>query len=103
MRGHPESAAVQEAGCGALRSLAFNASDQVGLAGMGGLEAVLEAMRGHPESAGVQEAGLRAVIDAMRGHPDSAGVQEVGCGALRNLSVDKDIRIKIAGMGGRLA
>eukprot|EP00961_Rhodomonas_salina_P207610 2802133-Rhodomonas_salina.1 len=88
------------------------------MAGMGGLEAVLEAMRGHCKSAEVQEVGcgalrnlslnadigikmvgmggLEAVLEAMRGHPESTEVQEVGCGALRNLSFDEDNEIKIA-------
>eukprot|EP00961_Rhodomonas_salina_P090894 1223114-Rhodomonas_salina.1 len=36
----------------------------------------------------------------MRQHLGHAGVQEAGCGAVRNLAMNADNKIKIAGEGG---
>ena len=123
MRQHRSDAKVQERGCSALKTLAFNNADiQVKIADAGGIEDVLEAMRGHRSHAGVQTLGSDAllqlaidadnqvkiadaggiadVLAAMRGHRSHAGVQERGLRALWNLALNADNQVKIVAAGG---
>ena len=45
--------------------------------------------------------GIQALVKAMEAYVDSAAVQEQGCAALLNLSVNADNPAKIASLGGR--
>ena len=53
MQAHISVAAVQRAGCGALRNLASNASNRMKIGSLGGIEAVLAAMGAHRTFAAV--------------------------------------------------
>eukprot|EP00961_Rhodomonas_salina_P112804 1517478-Rhodomonas_salina.1 len=66
MIGHSEHAGAQEAGCGALGSLADNAYNQVKIAGEGGIARVSKAMRKPAKHAGMQKAGASAAAALQR-------------------------------------
>ncbi|KAJ1477792.1 armadillo-type protein [Baffinella frigidus] len=122
MRAHESSAAVQEAGCWALKRLTVNEDTRVAIAAKGGIEAVVHAMAAHVSSAGVQaqgclclfdlavdadnemaivkRGGIEAVVRAMFAHRSSAGVQEAGCAALTNLAFNAENKVAIAAKGG---
>jgi hypothetical protein len=112
MCAHRRTAAVQTAGCRALRALGPEPYGAVSLgraktAAAGGLQAIVAGMRVHAEVAVVAEAAcgamwylartpavaggpagaaaLDAVVAALRVHATQAAVNECGCGALRNL------------------
>lgn len=87
LRGHSESADVQEAGCGALKALAGHTDDEVKIAEMEGSEAVIV---------------TETRIEAMRGHSESAGVQEADCGALGGLALRPDTKGKARESEGSL-
>eukprot|EP00961_Rhodomonas_salina_P268111 3623285-Rhodomonas_salina.1 len=70
MKRHPEPAALQENGCGALWYLALNADNQLKIGGAGGVETVLEAMKRHPKSAAVQKNGCRYPGTRVPGYPE---------------------------------
>eukprot|EP00961_Rhodomonas_salina_P209645 2830463-Rhodomonas_salina.1 len=64
METHPDHAAVQEEGCGALWNLALNKDNKVAIGKKEGNivgERMLAAMRAHPSHAAVQEYGCRAL------------------------------------------
>eukprot|EP00961_Rhodomonas_salina_P076748 1030158-Rhodomonas_salina.1 len=124
MRGHPESGAVQSTGCYTLWALALNDVAKKTILGVGGIEAVVEAMQGHLESAAVQASGcgalcnldnssatkscikivslggLDVVVKAMRSHSKSETVQKLGCIALKNAAFNPDNKMKIAAVHG---
>ena len=126
MRASPQSAAVAERGCAALRNLAANNDvNSVRIAQYGGVLAVIAAMRSMPEHAKLLEqacgalrnlafndanqvsiaanGGIAVVTNAMRDHPNFPGVQEEGCGALRNLAFNDSNSVAIASSGGIVA
>ena len=70
---------VAEKGCRALRNLAATADNDVAIARLGGIEALLA---------------------ALARHPDVVAVQERALAALRNLSVNADNKVAIARLGG---
>ena len=111
MCAHRKIAAVQAAGCRALRALGPEPYGAVSLgraktAAAGGLQAIVAGMRVHAEDAVVAEAAcgalwflarspavaggppgsaaLDAVVAALRVHATNAAVNECGCGAVRN-------------------
>jgi ribosome biogenesis protein Tsr3 len=73
---------VQENGCWALATLASNEANQVKIAELTCIEAVLA---------------------AMNAHFDSADVQENGCWALATLASNEANQVKIAELGGNEA
>ena len=116
MQRHRDDAAVQEAGCGALRNLAVNDENEVKLMELEAAQAILEAMKRHRDHAAVQEGGCgalgnlanaenrvklmeleaaQAILEAMKGHRDHAGVQAGGCAALRSLAVNDENEVKL--------
>jgi hypothetical protein len=126
MRASPQSIAVAERGCAALRNLAANNDvNSVRIAQYGGVLAVIAAMRSMPEHAKLLEqacgalrnlafndanqvsiaanGGIAVVTNAMRDHPNFPGVQEEGCGALRNLAFNDSNSVAIASSGGIVA
>ena len=60
MQAHISVAAVQRAGCGALRNLASNASNRMKIGSLGGIEAVLAAMGAHRTFAAVSQSPVVA-------------------------------------------
>ena len=70
---------MQKWACAALCSLATNDANQVKIAALGGIEALLK---------------------AMGAHPTHAEVQEQTCRALGNLAGNDANRVKIAALGG---
>jgi len=116
MVAHGSSAAVQEAGCVALFSLAAkNAQNEVAIAAKGGIQAIVRAMAEHGPSTGVQEKGCWAlflmtcsdsglcslVLDAgavplvekaLSAFPDAALLQESGKNLLEKLKTAEEER-----------
>ena len=111
MRAHPAVYSVQEAACGAVKSLAANADVRGKTTAMRAIEAVVEALKAHGAHAGlVEEAcgalcnlavssppnkervaavgGMMAVVTSARLHKAKAGVQEAACAALWSLAAD---------------
>ena len=101
-----DNGGVQEETCSL--NLAHNDDNQVKIAALGGIQAILKAMGAHADNAEVQEeacgalkslaanaankvkiatlGGVEAIHNAMGAHPDVDGVQEQACGALYNLA-----------------
>ena len=80
MREHPPAVAVQGNGCGALRNLADNPTNQAKI--------------GH-------EGRISVVLAAMRDHPSVGVVQRAGCAALSNLAANNGgNKVRIASEGG---
>ena len=126
MCAHRKNAAVQAAGCRALRALGPEPYGEASLgraqiAAAGGLQAIVAGMRVHGEDAMVAEAAcgalwflartpavagspagasaLEAVVAALRLHATHAAVQECGCGGLRNLFMVDALKPQAAGSG----
>ncbi len=118
LRRHIGNPGVQEAGCAALRHLAYNNdNNKASISRSGGIEAVINALRRHPDHAVVQEAacaalynlsfnidnqlaiakvgGIECIAIALRRHQDHAGVQQNGCGALSRLACNDSVRGQI--------
>ncbi|EKX35906.1 hypothetical protein GUITHDRAFT_117939 [Guillardia theta CCMP2712] len=91
MRVHPASQAVQQQACRALQSLAVNDDNEVKIAGLGGIEAVLAAMQTCSSSHPVQEQACGAV-------------RSLACNAdntsMPNLALNADNSVKIVRLGG---
>lgn len=122
MVAHSVDAGVQTRCCRHL-SLAARRSDadNVAIAAVGGIEAVVAALTAHPEAEGVQQQGCRAlgkmarnhsanhaiaaaggieaIVVALTTHPRAEGVQDKGCNALDHLVNDPGHQAAIKASG----
>lgn len=80
MNTHPKDSLVQLHACGSLQNLAFNnQQNQQAIAGVNGIERLLE---------------------TMRQFPSDVDIQQRGCGALWNLAFNDSNRARISSSGG---
>ena len=122
LQAHADNVQVQLEGCAALRSLCYNADNQVKAAVAGGIETLVATLRAHVDNDTVMEAAcgaaakltgvpvnkakalecgvLEAVIAAMARHPRVQGVQRDGCAAIASISVSADAQMRAAAAGG---
>ena len=79
LKNHPADAKVQEEGCGALRSLAYNNADnQVRIAAEGGVGAIVSAMQHHPTHAKIQETACVALYNLTFNSANKAKAKSAG-------------------------
>lgn len=117
MRSHPESAALQEKGLGALRTLALTTEGRADIASRDGVALILDAMRVHgsanhlqTEACGalwnlamldqnreliVRDGGVDLLLQALRTHRSNVAVSNEACGTLRRLALDKPARTQM--------
>jgi hypothetical protein len=127
MEDHLSHAHIQIAACRALEKLALDAENEMAIAEIGGVDAVLGAMMCHFEDCAVQEAawstlwnltclnsqarmtidtagGMAAIVSCMRHHALHPKVQQNACGALRNLCLHHEERLQaLVDAGGLVA
>jgi hypothetical protein len=121
---HPQ---IQIAACQALEKLALDAENEMAIAEIGGVDAVLGAMMCHFDDCAVHEAawstlwnltclnsadtmtidtagGMAAIVSCMKHHALHAKVQQNACGALRNLCLHHEERLQaLVEAGGLVA
>ena len=72
MKAHIDHAGVQEQGCTALVSVAFDNDDnEVLIANAGGIAVIVSGMKAHIDHAGVQEQGCMALVSVAFDNDDN--------------------------------
>jgi hypothetical protein len=127
----PDHAPIQRAACAALEKMAIDATTQVAIGEVGGIYAIAHAMEGHANDTSLQQTACRAlatltrhrdddgsrsskesfqakgVVDivtkAMTKHPDDPAIQAHAFGALANLCLDNQQRLRELKQSGGLA